>query len=71
MLCGLPKSIVYVYSVESGALLYHYTAPDGLTFTTVGFSADSKTSVALLEDGRALIGTLYGSLEEMIEKAEE
>ena len=71
MLCGLPKSIVYVYSVESGAMLYHYTAPDGLTFTTVGFSADSKTSVALLEDGRALIGTLYGSLEEMIEKAEE
>ena len=71
LLCGLPKSVIFVYSVQTGNLLYHYTAPGSLTFTEIGFSEDGSRAVALLEDGRALVGELYDSLDEMIEKAGE
>lgn len=70
LLCGLPKSIIFVYSVQTGNLLYHYTAPGGLTFTEIGFSEDGR-AIALLEDGRALVGELYDSLDKMIEKVGE
>ena len=68
LLCGLPKSKIYVYSVRTGNLLYSYTAPVELSFTQIGFSEDGSKAVALLEDGRALVGELYDSLDKMIEK---
>ena len=71
LLCGASQDVIYVYAVETGILLYHYTAPEGLSFTGIGFTADSSTSVAILEDGRALVGTLYVTLDELIEKAAE
>nr|MBQ6241908.1 TIR domain-containing protein [Lachnospiraceae bacterium] len=71
LLSGLTKNIIHVYAVQTGTLLYHYTAPEGLSFTDIGFTADSSASVALLEDGRALIGTLYGTLDELIGQAAE
>lgn len=71
LLCGLTKNIIYVYAVDTGTLLYHYTAPEGLSFSEIGFTADGSASVAILEDSRALVGALYGSLEELIGKAAE
>ncbi|MBO4838686.1 MAG: hypothetical protein J5493_04885 [Lachnospiraceae bacterium] len=71
LLSGLTRNIIHVYAVQTGTLLYHYTAPEGLRFTDIGFTADSSASVALLEDGRALIGTLYGTLDELIGQTAE
>ena len=70
LLCGQGKDLVMVYSVQTGNLLYRISAPGGLSFTEIGFSEDGSKAVARLSDGRAAVGELYGSLEEMIAKAE-
>ena len=64
------KNIVFVYSVQTGNLLYRIEAPENTTFTEIGFSEDGRYAIAKLSDGRACLGELYGSLEEMIEKTE-
>ena len=71
LLCGKGKNIVMVYSVQTGNLLYRISAPGGLSFTEIGFSEDGTRAVARLSDGRAAVGELYGSLEEMIARAEQ
>ena len=71
LLCGRSKNIVMVYSVQTGNLLYRISAPGGLSFTEIGFSEDGSRAVARLSDGRAAVGELYGSLEEMIAKADQ
>ncbi|MBO4750005.1 MAG: TIR domain-containing protein [Lachnospiraceae bacterium] len=70
LLSGYSKNIVFVYSVQTGNLLYRIEAPENTTFTEIGFSEDGRYAIAKLSDGRACLGELYGSLEEMIEKTE-
>ena len=66
LLCGRGRDLVMVYSVQTGNLLYRISAPGDLSFTEIGFSEDGSRAVAKLSDGRAAVGELYGTLEEMI-----
>ena len=68
LLSGYAKNVVFVYSVQTGNLLYRIDAPENTSFTEIGFSEDGRFAVAVLSDGRAAIGALYGTLEEMITK---
>ncbi len=71
LLTGAGKTVVLVYSVQTANLLYRIEAPEGTSFTEIGFSTDGTLAVMRLSDGRAAIGELYGSIEEMIKKAEQ
>lgn len=71
LLCGRGSSVVLVYSVRTGNLLYRIEAPGGLSFTEIGFSPDGGKAVAILSDGRAAVGVIYGTLDELIGLAKE
>ena len=71
LLCGTSGNVVLVYSVRTGNLLYRITAPGDLSFTEIGFSPDGAKAVALLSDGRAAVGEMYATLDEMIKLARE
>lgn len=68
ILSGYAKNVVFVYSVQTGNLLYRIDAPENTSFTEIGFSEDGHFAVARLSDGRVALGELYGSLDEMIGK---
>ncbi len=71
LLSGAGKNLVFVYSVQTANLLYRFEAPEGCSFTEIGFSSDGKQAVARLSDGRAMVGEVYTTLEEMIERTAE
>ena len=71
MLTGYSKELALVYSVQTGNLLYRFEAPEGTSFTEIGFSTDGTLAVARLSDGRAVVGELCRTIDEMIEKAGE
>ena len=60
-----------VYSTTTGNLLYHFEAGEGRSFMDAGFSMDGKTVAAIRSDSSAICGTLYTSIEEMVEVAKE
>ena len=68
LLSGYAKNVIFVYSVQTGNLLYRIDAPENTSFTEIGFGEDGRFAVARLSDGRVVLAELYGSLEEMIEK---
>ena len=70
LLTGGSGDVALVYSVRTGNLLYRITAPGELSFTEIGFSEDGTKAVARLSDGRAAVGELYGTLEELIEQTQ-
>ncbi len=71
MLCGYGADKAYVYSVENGNLLYMLTAPQGRTFYDVGFTEDGTMAVALMDNGSALCGIIYPTLEELVSAARD
>lgn len=71
LLCGRGSDVVLVYSVQTGNLLYRIEAPGDLSFTEIGFSPDGEKAVALLSDGRAAVGEIYGTLGELIKLTRE
>ena len=66
ILCGLQKDKAYVYSTESGALLYEFECQEGERIKDIGFDEEKGKVVALLEDGSAYTGIIYSSIEEML-----
>ena len=70
MMCGYKRDRRYVYSTVTGNLLYEFRAPAGSSINMIGFTLDGCKVAAVLEDGRALTGILYPSLDEMIRQAE-
>ena len=68
ILTGAGKTTVLVYSVQTANLLYRIDAPEGTSFTEIGFQTDGTLAVMKLSDGRAVIGELYSSIDEMVEK---
>ena len=71
LLCGKGKDLVMVYSVRTGNLLYRITAPGDLSFTEIGFSPDGSKAIAMLSDGRAAVGEMYATLDELIKLTRE
>ena len=71
LLCGRERGDVFVYSVESGNLLYHFEAKDESPFMAIGFTPDGRKAAAVMEDGSAWVGTLYPTIEELVEEARE
>ena len=69
MLCGYRHSTALVYSCESGNLLYELTAPEGTTFSDVGFNEEGTRAIAYTEDGREVVGLLYPTIEELVSEA--
>ena len=69
LLCMPDRSEAYVYSTESGSLLYRFDADEGKSFKTIGFTADGRKAAAIMEDGSAWVGTLYPTIEELVEEA--
>ena len=71
LLSGRGRQTAFVYSVESGNLLYRFDAKEGCPFDTVGFTPGGRKAVAVMEDGSAWVGTLYPTIEELVEEARE
>ncbi|MBR5641314.1 MAG: TIR domain-containing protein [Firmicutes bacterium] len=71
LLSGRGRQTAFVYSVESGNLLYRFDAKEGSPFDTVGFTPDGRKAAAVMEDGSAWVGTLYPTIEELVEEARE
>ncbi len=71
LLSGRSRECAFVYSVESGNLLYRFEAEAGNPFDTIGFTLDGRKAAAVMEDGRAWIGALYPTVEELVEEARE
>ena len=69
LLCMPDRSEAYVYSTESGSLLYRFEADEDKSFKTIGFTADGRKAAAIMEDGSAWVGTLYPTIEELVEEA--
>lgn len=66
---GYQGNQAYVYSTLTGNLLYHFTAPEGRHFADAGFTNDGKHVTGLLDDGNAIVGILYPTIDEMLEEA--
>ena len=71
LLSGRNRECAFVYSAESGNLLYRFEAEAGNPFDTIGFTSDGRKAAAVMEDGRAWVGTLYPTVEELVEEARE
>ena len=71
LLSGRGRQTAFVYSVESGSLLYRFDAKEDSPFDTVGFTPDGRKAVAVMEDGSAWVGTLYPTIDELVEEARE
>ena len=67
--CGYDVNTAYVYAVDTGSLLYTFSAPEGRMFTNIGFTEDGSLAAAVLDDGGAMVGELCSTVEELIEKA--
>ena len=71
LLSGRNRECAFVYSAESGNLLYRFEAEAGNPFDTIGFTSDGRKAAAVMEDGRAWVGGLYPTVEELVEEARE
>lgn len=60
------RNYAYIYSVETGTLLFRMEAGN-TAIRDFGFSQDGSSAVLLLDDGSAIAGELYDSLETMID----
>ena len=60
------RNYAYIYSVETGALLFRMEAGN-TAIENFGFSKDGSSAVLLLKDGSAIVGKLYDSLDTMID----
>ena len=69
MLCGYERKTAFVYSCETGNLLYELTAPEGTAFNDVGFNEEGSRAIAMTDDGREVVGLLYPTLDELVEEA--
>ncbi|MBQ9035974.1 MAG: hypothetical protein IJ115_00720, partial [Erysipelotrichaceae bacterium] len=69
MLCGYQLDQVYVYSVQSGEMLYQFNAPEGREFHDIGFTEDGTMAVAVMDDGSAIIGRIFPNLDELVSEA--
>lgn len=58
----------YVYSTTSGAMLFQLLGKD-IQITSVGFTESGDSAVAKRQDGSAIVGKLYQTLDELIEQA--
>ena len=71
ILCGYELDQVYVYSTQSGNLLYLFNAPEGREFHDIGFTEDGTLAVAVMDDGSAITGTVYPTIDELVMAASE
>ena len=71
VLCGYERDTAIVFSALTGNRLFALTAPEGRRFDTVGFTEDGTLAAALLEDGGAVVGRLYPTLDDLIEGASQ
>ena len=69
MLCGYELDKAYVYSTESGNLLYLMEPDRDRYFTRIGFTPDGSKAVAVMDDGSALVGEVYTDIDELIRQA--
>lgn len=60
-----------VFSTRSGKLLFHLEGEKGAKITDVGFTADGKQAVALMDNGRAVVGQLFSSVDELAQHAKD
>ena len=60
------RNYAYIYSVETGALLFRMEAGN-TAIENFGFSQDGSAAVLLLKDGSAIVGKLFDSLDTMID----
>ncbi len=71
MLCGRAKDRAFVYSVESGTLLYSFRCEEGRYIEDIGFDEEKGKVVALLDNGDALTGIIYKGIDDMLIHAEK
>ncbi len=69
--CGFSRDKAYVYSTETGNLLYEFTAGENEHFSKMGFTEDGTKVVVMIEEGGAVIGELYPSIDELLKQAGE
>ena len=69
MLCGYNLDKAYVYSTDSGNLLYLMEPSRGRYFARIGFTKDGSKVVAVMDDGSAVVGDVYVSIDELIRQA--
>ena len=69
ILCGLDKNVAFVYSTDTGNLLYTFRCEENEKISDIGFDEDNGKVVARLDNGQALSGIIYSSIDEMLEEA--
>ena len=69
ILSGYSRDTAYVYDVETGKLLYRFTAPEGHKLDNIGFTEEGDLAVASADDGRAVVGRIYASVDDLILEA--
>ncbi len=70
--CGFARNYAYVYSTENGNLLYTFELEEGKEhFSHLGFTEDGSKVVAEMEEGGAIVGTIYPTLEQLVDEARE
>ena len=70
LLCGYSRDIAYVYSAETGNLLYALESGDSPIYQ-IGFNEEGTKVAAVREDGKAIIGILYPTIDELVKEAKE
>jgi hypothetical protein len=70
ILCGRSKDKAFVYSVESGTLLYSFTCEEGRHIEDIGFDEENGKVVAVLDNKDAWTGVVYKDIEAMLKEAE-
>ncbi|MBR0085728.1 MAG: TIR domain-containing protein [Lachnospiraceae bacterium] len=71
ILGGRARNEAFVYSVQTGNLLYKFTAREGTAIERVGFNNDGTLCAAVLDDGSAIVGDLYPTIDDLIDEAEK
>ncbi len=69
ILCGLDKNVAFVYSTDTGNLLYTFRCEENEKISDIGFDENNGKVVARLDNGQALSGIIYSSIDEMLEEA--
>ena len=71
LLCGYARNLAYVYSAQTGNLLYLFECEENEHFWGIGFTEDGSKVAAKIEEGGAVTGALYPTLEELMEEASD
>ena len=70
ILCGKKQNCAFVYSTNTGNLLYSFYCNEDEKIIDIGFDEENGKVVAVLDNGQALTGNIYKDIDEMLDEVQ-